>query len=364
MTYTISPAGLRLIQEQEGFTSQPTPISGNVWLVGYAHVRVGAPGEAVTEAEAQALLAHDIAPAEHAVNERVSQNLTQAQYDALVSFAFSIGVDAFEKSQVLRRVNAGDMLAAACAMDAWRKGEIDGDVQIVEALVRRRAAEKALFLSDCAVISSVVMPPQLDYAASVLGAPQKPGAVANAAPKLAAVPAPVAVEPVEAAAEEESVVIDLGARISAILRSEPATEVLLLTQRVEDSEFAEEDEITTAHAKPVARTLADVREATRRAHAEAQEQNKTPWWSKIVETFSRNDHAQGGFALSFEHGGLAALMIFGLGLVTLAGSLLFDGGADAIQMIAAAAIAAPGIAAALMAGYGFMRAPQPKAVAA
>lgn len=362
MTYTISPAGLRLIQEQEGFTSQPAPISGNVWLVGYAHVRVGAPGDAITEAEALTLLAQDIAPAERAVNERVTQHLTQAQYDALVSFAFSIGVDAFEKSQVLRRVNAGDMLAAACAMDAWRKGDIDGEVQIVEALVRRRAAEKALFLRDCAVISSVVMPPQLDYAASVLGAPQKPGAVANAAPKLA--PAPVVAEAVEPAADQDSVVIDLGARITEILRSEPATEVLLLTQKVEETDFADEDEITTAHAKPVARTLADVREATRRAHAQEQAQQKASWWSKFADAFSRKTVTQDTFSFSFEHGGLAALMVFGLALITLAGSLLFDGGADAVQLVAAAAIAAPGVAAALMAGYGFMRAPQPKAVAA
>lgn len=380
MTYAISQAGLQLIKEQEGFSAEPRPLSENVWLVGHSHIRVGAPGAPVSEPEAEALLAVDIGPAERAVNQAVTAPLTQAQYDALVSFAFSIGVDAFERSQVLRRMNAGDSLAAACAMDAWRKGEIDGEVHIVPALVRRRAAEKAMFLSSCAPVSSMVTPPQLDYAASVLGAPQKPGPAANAVPLRTVALAPAVEEATKIATDSETV--DFGARITEILRSEPATEVLLLTQPAPEEACAEEeDEITTAHAKPVARTIAEVREATRRAHAETQTENS--WWSqlkakltrapstrydsvkpdrRIREMRQRNSN-QAGLPLSFEHGGLAALLIFGLGLVVLAGSLVFGDDVDVIQIVAATAIGVPGLAAVLMAGYGIVRG-QPATAAA
>ena len=86
-----------------------------------------------------------------------------------MSFAFSVGAEAFGKSQVLRRVNAGDYVSAACAMDAWRKSDVGGELVIVDALVRRRAAEKALFLKDmpleaprrpCSCARSSITPPR------------------------------------------------------------------------------------------------------------------------------------------------------------------------------------------------------------
>ena len=102
--------------------------------------------------------------------------------------------------------------AAACAIDAWRKADIGGETVIVDSLVRRRAAEKALFLRDMAheAAPSVYMRAKLDYAASVLGAPVK----YSPAPDVKAAPAPAPqVEPAQ--------------RLTEILNSEPATEALL-----------------------------------------------------------------------------------------------------------------------------------------
>ncbi len=47
---------------------------------------------------------------------------------------------------MLRLVNEGDYLQAASALELWRKAEFGGEVYVFDALVRRRAAEKALFL--------------------------------------------------------------------------------------------------------------------------------------------------------------------------------------------------------------------------
>ncbi len=70
----------------------------------------------------------------------------QNQFDALVSLAFNISPGQFRDSDILRNLNGGDFLAAANAFDVWRKARIHGRVMVVDALVRRRAAEKALFL--------------------------------------------------------------------------------------------------------------------------------------------------------------------------------------------------------------------------
>lgn len=374
MTNATSAQGLTLIQQYEGFQAEPTRLPDGNWVVGYSHVRVGEPGEAVNENEAAELLSIDVAAYEKLVNARVTQPLNQAQFDALVSFAFSVGAEAFEQSQVLRRVNAGDFVAAACAIDAWRKADIGGQSVIVETLVCRRAAEKALFLRDMSneAAPSVFMRAKLDYAASVLGAPVKyqPAPEVKHAPE----PAPQ-VEPAQ--------------RLTEILMSEPATEALLLTQVVANDVEEDEGEIVTAHAKPVARPLDGVREATRvafeAAEAKRRQRKRFIFFRAPVRpnTFESNPmevpvdrrlrtmRAMGDqprtplpnwtpFAESI---GLVALLVFGLGLIALGGSLLFDGPGDLISIAAAAALVTPGLAAALMGAVGLWRG-QPKPVVA
>jgi lysozyme len=175
MTNAISAPGLALIRAHEGFRAEPAQLPDGNWVVGYSHVRIGEPGAALNHDEAADLLSIDIAPVEKLVNARVTAPLNQSQFDALVSFAFSVGAEAFEQSQVLRRVNACDYVAAACAMDAWRKSDVGGKLEIVDALVRRRAAEKTMFLQDMVFepSPSVFVRPRLDHSASILGAPVK-----------------------------------------------------------------------------------------------------------------------------------------------------------------------------------------------
>lgn len=376
MTYAISTTGLALVQEFEGFQSEPAPLADGSWVVGYGHVRAGAPGESVSQTEAADLLVMDVAPVERVVNVLVTQPLTQSQFDALVSFAFSIGLDAFASSQVLRRVNSGDYVAAACAMDAWRKAEIDGELEVSPALVSRRAAEKALFMQGVSVTAtpSVLRRAKLDHAASILGAP-----VNSNAPRSASVVQLVtttalapAVEAVAEQATAEAPVFVPAVRLTEILKSEPATEALLLTQVANDVDFDDEGEIVTAHAKPVARTLDEVRAATRRAYEEQSAKKSKTGFS----LFKRRDpidaikpdrrlrnmrrRAQAVKILSFfsfEQIGLAALALFGVALIALGGSLLF-GGQGFLEIAAAAGVAAPGMLAVAMAAYGFWRTPR------
>lgn len=354
MTNAISANGLALIQELEGFQAEPKQLPSGGWVVGYSHVRAAEPGDAVNENDARDLLAADLASYENLVNTLVTQPLTQSQFDALVSFAFSVGAEAFGKSQVLRRVNSSDYVSAACAMDAWRKSEVSGELVIVDALVRRRTAEKALFLKELPQVAapSVFVRPQLDHAASILGAPvsyaplPEVGSIAPAQPK----PEPVA-------------------RLTEILKSEPATEALLLTQVAPAEPIEDDGEITTAHAKPVARFDFEPRIAPRRS--EQAEAEKKSWFasaksavlSKGADSRIHQMRKRASFKLpSFEAVGLAALMLFGLGLVSIAVSLLTGGQGGVPELAGAGALGAPGLLAVGLSAFGLWRAPQPKPV--
>jgi lysozyme len=99
------------------------------------------------------------------VNADVFAPLTQNQYDALIAFAFNVGPDAFRTSDVLRAVNAGRPLQAAQALEQWRRADWEGQPQVIDALVRRRAAEKALFLTPpdgFIAVPGAVLPPLAD----------------------------------------------------------------------------------------------------------------------------------------------------------------------------------------------------------
>lgn len=143
---SISEQGLRLIKAFEGFRPVDRERLSGRRVVGYGHLVEGDEAVMLSREEADSLLLDDLAPYEDMLNEHVHAAITQSQFDALASLAFNIGPKSFLGSDVLRAVNAGRPLEAAAGFDAWRLAEIGGDSFVVDALVRRRTAEKALFL--------------------------------------------------------------------------------------------------------------------------------------------------------------------------------------------------------------------------
>ncbi len=166
-----SKAGLDLIKGFEGLRRRSEPLPKGGWIVGYGHTRSAREGVEVTEREAEFLLRYDLQEIEQYVAMHVHAPLNQNEFDALVSLCWNIGKDAFGESDVLTYVNGGEMLAAAESFSAWRKARIGGRLIVVDALVRRRTAEKNLFLSHPSgppAAPSLVIRPELDVAASVL----------------------------------------------------------------------------------------------------------------------------------------------------------------------------------------------------
>ncbi|MEP1143878.1 MAG: lysozyme [Henriciella sp.] len=143
-----SQAGLDVVKAFEGFRARSELLPNGRWIIGYGHLRRAKEGVRVSKTEAEAILReYDLPPVERFVMRCILAPMTQNEFDALVSLAFNIGAKAFASSDVVAGMNGGNRLEAASAFDLWRRAKIGGRVQIVDALVRRRAAEKALFLN-------------------------------------------------------------------------------------------------------------------------------------------------------------------------------------------------------------------------
>ena len=107
----LSAKGLALIKRFEGFSAKPYRCSAGVPTIGYGstYYEDGRPVQMddpdITEEWAEALLINLVRSFEQAVNSMVQQQLTQNQFDALVSFTYNVGIEAFRKSTLLKRVN-------------------------------------------------------------------------------------------------------------------------------------------------------------------------------------------------------------------------------------------------------------------
>ena len=66
----------------------------------------------------------------------------QGQFDALVSFAFNVGLGNLQRSSIRMRYNRGDIEGAADAFLMWTKAA----GKVLTGLVKRRNDERAMFL--------------------------------------------------------------------------------------------------------------------------------------------------------------------------------------------------------------------------
>lgn len=163
----VSSNGLELIKSFEGFRETAARLPDGRWTIGYGHVRTAREGLTISEKDATDLLTYDLKPVEDAIASLTYAPLMQNQFDALVSLAFNISPGQFRESEILANINAGNYLAAANGFDLWRKARLNGRVMVVDALVRRRAAEKSLFLdhpSGHPAAPTPVVVPQIDVA--------------------------------------------------------------------------------------------------------------------------------------------------------------------------------------------------------
>ena len=144
---TVSPFGVDLICSFEGkrLTAYDDGVGG--WTIGFGTtaypngIKVKN-GDTCTEEQAKSYMGHDLKKFEAAVNKAVTEQLTQNQFDALVSLAYNIGAGAFSQSTLVKKLNANDIRGAADQFDVW----VNAGGKRMQGLVNRRSKEKQLFL--------------------------------------------------------------------------------------------------------------------------------------------------------------------------------------------------------------------------
>ncbi|HWQ85745.1 lysozyme [Brevundimonas sp.] len=185
----VSREGVVLIKSFEGFRPHAVRGEDGRWVIGYGHTASAREGLGVGEQDAELLLQYDLLPVVRTLNERAPAGLNQHQFDALASFAISVGVERFLASDVLQRLNEGRAGLAADALIGWP------ETPSPDSRLRRRAAERALFVAD-------------------------PGSAVTLADLLAA-PLPPPIEPVEPAEPEADPFDARAAAVAALLGETP-----------------------------------------------------------------------------------------------------------------------------------------------
>ena len=160
----ISQAALEMIKHHEGVRLRAYRCPARLWTIGVGHVidqaHIKIPfAERMSLAlpagwdrpfsmkEVDAILAKDLEYFEQGVVRLCPASVdNQGHLDALVSFAFNVGLGNLQRSTIRMRYNRGDYAGAADALMDWTKAA----GKVLPGLVKRREAERALFLSDAA----------------------------------------------------------------------------------------------------------------------------------------------------------------------------------------------------------------------
>lgn len=140
--YKVSDAGVQLIKESEGKKLTTYRCSAGYPTIGYGHkLKSGENYTTITEAQAEALLRKDLKTAEYTINKAVVVEITQGQFDALVSLVFNWGGGNFLRSNGLKRLNRSDYQGALEEFSEVNRA----NGQQSKGLVKRRAAEAKMF---------------------------------------------------------------------------------------------------------------------------------------------------------------------------------------------------------------------------
>lgn len=145
----VTEEGLALIRRFEGFRARAYRCPAGVWTIGFGHTAQAGPpavtpGMVLGEAEAERILRDDVQRFADEVAPLLAREVSAAQFSALVSFAYNVGVAGFRSSSVLKAVNAGRLDEVPARLRLWVKG----GGRVLPGLERRRAAEAEIFMSD------------------------------------------------------------------------------------------------------------------------------------------------------------------------------------------------------------------------
>jgi lysozyme len=133
-----SDEAVNALKEFEGLRLRAYKCPAGVWTVGYGHTGKDVePYMLISEEQAEELFRNDLRFAEIYVEEW-NPNCTQGEFDALVSLIYNIGVGAFSRSTLKKRIDANAPVPDI--EHQWMRW-VYGGGQILPGLKRRRAWE-------------------------------------------------------------------------------------------------------------------------------------------------------------------------------------------------------------------------------
>lgn len=141
----VNAAGRELVQRFEGVTLSAYQCPAGRWTIGWGHTKGVKAFDTCCPGQAEVMLDDDLAEAAAAVERYVKVPLSDSQFAALVSWTFNLGGGALRVSTLLRRLNAGEYWAVPEEMKRWTKACVNGRLTELPGLVKRRAAEAALW---------------------------------------------------------------------------------------------------------------------------------------------------------------------------------------------------------------------------
>jgi lysozyme len=150
----ISPKALDAIKRLEGFSATPYADSCGIWTIGYGATyyeggkKVTSHDGSITKERAEQLLLTHLKSFEMSVDSFTRDDVSQAQFDALVLFAYNVGVGALKSSTLLKMVNENpNNPEIKSQFMRWNKGKVDGELVEIKGLTNRRQAEANIYFN-------------------------------------------------------------------------------------------------------------------------------------------------------------------------------------------------------------------------
>ena len=150
MVKVINDKGLDLIKSFEGFSSDPYKCVAGIWTIGFGSIygednkRVTPDHPSVTESRATELMQRDLGSIEYKVSKLVKVPVTPNQFSAICSFVYNVGSGAFQRSTARMKLNRENYRGCANEFLKWKYA----NKKVIPGLLRRRYAERDLFLSE------------------------------------------------------------------------------------------------------------------------------------------------------------------------------------------------------------------------
>lgn len=145
----LNKAGYDLIKTFEGFRSQAYQDSAGIWTIGYGNIRYEdftrvKKGDKISSARAEEVFRFFADRFARQVEDAVTSDLNQNQFNAIVSFAYNVGIGALSSSTLLKKINKNPKDPS---ISAEFKKWVNAGGKKITGLVNRRKYEADLYFS-------------------------------------------------------------------------------------------------------------------------------------------------------------------------------------------------------------------------